>query len=148
MKKTGIRISLPRFICMVLIVAMALCMGACGSVATTAAPVELTTIEEGGVYGEGSKEFTLVVADEDGKEVTATVKTDETMVGIALQKLGLLAGEMHSYGLYVETVNNITLEYGKGTHYWAFYIDGEYAMTGVDTTEITEGETYQLVYTK
>ena len=26
--------------------------------------------------------------------------------------------------------------------YWAFYVDGEYAMSGVDTTIIEEGKAY------
>ena len=32
--------------------------------------------------------------------------------------------------------------------YWAFYVDGAYASTGVDTTPITEGATYALTATK
>ena len=31
--------------------------------------------------------------------------------------------------------------------YWAFYKSGEYLMTGVDTTEIADGEQYELVCT-
>ena len=65
-------------------------------------------------------------------------------LGIALQNLGMLSGEMNSYGLYVKTVNGITLDYNKDGMYWGFYIDGEYAMTGVDMTEIVPGSTYTL----
>ena len=42
----------------------------------------------------------------------------------------------------VETVDGETVKYEDGGKYWAFYIDGEYAMSGVDATEITAGETY------
>lgn len=132
------------FLCIVLIVAMALCMGACGKKESAVAPEDVVILENGGTYGEGAKEFTLVVVDPEGKEVTATIKTDETMVGIALQNLGMLSGEMNSYGLYVKTVNGITLDYNKDGMYWGFYIDGEYAMTGVDMTEIVPGSTYTL----
>ena len=61
---------------------------------------------------------------------------------------GLIAGEEGDYGLYVKVVNGITADYDVDQSYWAFYIDGDYAMSGVDTTAITEGVTYQLVYTK
>ena len=57
-------------------------------------------------------------------------------------ELGLISGEESQYGLYVKTVNGITLDYDKDGKYWAFYIGGEYAVTGVDTTEITAGSTY------
>ena len=41
-----------------------------------------------------------------------------------------------------KTVNGMTADYDKDGVYWAFYIDGEYAMTGVDATNITEGAQY------
>ncbi|MDD5953930.1 MAG: DUF4430 domain-containing protein [Firmicutes bacterium] len=40
------------------------------------------------------------------------------------------------------TVNGITADWDTEKAYWAFYIDGEYAQTGVDATEITAGATY------
>ena len=46
------------------------------------------------------------------------------------------------------TINGITADYDVDQTYWAFNIGGEYAMTGVDQTEITEGTVYQLVRTK
>ena len=70
--------------------------------------------------------------------------TDKKMVGEALQECGLLEGEDGPYGLYVKTVNGITADYDVDQTYWAFYINGEYAMTGVDVTEITEGGSYSL----
>lgn len=36
----------------------------------------------------------------------------------------------------------MTADYDKDGVYWAFYIDGEYAMTGVDATNITDGARY------
>jgi len=61
---------------------------------------------------------------------------------------GLIDGDEGPYGLYVKVVNGMTADYDVDKSYWSFYINGEYAMTGVDATEITEGTTYQLVYTK
>jgi hypothetical protein len=72
------------------------------------------------------------------------VKTDKTTVGAALLEVELIAGEDSQYGLYVKTVNGITLDYDKDGKYWAFYIDGEMAMSGVDSTDIAEGATYEF----
>ena len=97
--------------------------------------------------GSGAKTIAVEVVLPD-KQVTFTVHTDQDTVGAALLEHGLIAGEQGAYGLYVKVVNGITADYDVDQSYWAFQINGEYAMTGVDTTEITEGETYQLVYTK
>ena len=60
----------------------------------------------------------------------------------------LIDGDESEYGLYVKKVNGITADYEKDKSYWAFYKDGEYMQTGVDSTEIADGEHYELVYTK
>lgn len=41
-----------------------------------------------------------------------------------------------------KNVNGMTADCDKDGVYWAFYIDGEYAMTGVDATNITDGAQY------
>lgn len=38
----------------------------------------------------------------------------------------------------------MTLDYDTDGAYWAFYINGEYAMTGVDATSIEAGASYTL----
>lgn len=43
----------------------------------------------------------------------------------------------------MKTVNGITAN-DADREYWAFYINGEYAVTGVDSTDIAEGATYML----
>ena len=97
--------------------------------------------------GNGSKTLSVEVKAED-KTVVFTIKTDKDTVGAALLEHGLIAGEESEYGLYVKTVNGILADYDVDQSYWGFYIGGEYAMTGVDSTEITEGALYQLAYTK
>ena len=97
--------------------------------------------------GEGEKVFTLEVKAQD-KTVTFTVSTDKATVGEALLDCGLVEGEMGAYGLYIKKVNGIVADYDVDSTYWAFYVNGEYAMTGVDMTEIVEGVTYQLERTK
>ena len=94
--------------------------------------------------GSGDKSFTFIVTDGDGNEETFEVKSDAQTVGQALIDEGLLEGEEGPYGLYVKTVNGITADYETDGTYWAFYINGEYAMTGVDTTDIVAGDNYAL----
>lgn len=87
-------------------------------------------------------EFTFVAVDLEGKEETFQITTDKKTVGEALLEEGLIQGEPGPYGLYVKTVNGITLDYDTDGKYWAFYVDGEYGMTGVDETDIVPGSTY------
>ena len=94
--------------------------------------------------GEGSKTLVVKVEVEENS-VTFTIHTDAETVGEALLNLGLIAGEESQYGLYIKQVNGMTADYDIDQTYWAFYINGEYAMTGADTTPISEGEVYSLV---
>ena len=86
--------------------------------------------------------FTVVTTDLNGKETTHKIKTDAATVGEALIKEGLIKGHDTEYGLYVDEVNGIALDWDKDGKYWAFYINGEYAQTGVDTTNVEDGAVY------
>ncbi|MBE6967598.1 MAG: DUF4430 domain-containing protein [Oscillospiraceae bacterium] len=86
--------------------------------------------------------FTVVTTDLDGKETTHEIKTDAATVGEALIEEGLLKGHTTEYGLYVDEVNGIALDWEKDGKYWAFYINGEYAQTGVDATNVEDGAVY------
>lgn len=141
MKRTSMKKTLSLILCIVLIAAMALCTTGCNDTKTNDGS-SVVTMEDGKTYGEGAAEFTFVVVDAEGNEITATIKTDKATVGEALLELGLIAGEDSEYGLYVKTVNGITLDWDTDGKYWAFYVDGEYAMTGVDSTDVTAGAVY------
>lgn len=94
-------------------------------------------------FGEGSKTISVEVKAED-KSVLFTIHTDKKTVGEALLEHELIDGDESEYGLYVKVVNGITADYDEDQTYWAFYINGEYAMTGVDSTEIDESAAYRL----
>ncbi|MGN0980141.1 MAG: DUF4430 domain-containing protein [Candidatus Avoscillospira sp.] len=144
MRKTNLKKALSFLLCIALIAAMALFATGCSG-KKTAETVDGTTVyADGDVVGEGAKQFTLVIADKDGNETRLEIHTDKDIVGEALLDNQVVAGEDSQYGLYVKTVNGITADFDTDGVYWAFYIDGEYAMTGVDATEITEGVTYSL----
>ena len=134
---------------MVLIAAMALITSGCNGnktssdpdVSGSSTPVSQT---EATVLGEGETQFSFTVTDGDGKETAYLINTDKKTVGDALLELELIAGDQGDYGLYVKTVNGITVDYDTDGAYWAFYVDGEYATSGVDTTKITKGATYSF----
>ena len=94
------------------------------------------------VLGEGATQFAFTVIDKDDNETAFEIHTDKEIVGEALLELELIEGEASAYGLFVKTVNGITADYDVDQTYWAFYVNGEYATSGVDTTPIEEGMTY------
>ena len=103
------------------------------------------SLHDGKNYGLGEKVFALQVTDKEGNVTSVTVCTDAATVGEALAELAIIAGEESEWGLYVKTINGITADYNVDGTYWAFYINGEYAMTGVDATEIDEEAIYSFV---
>lgn len=143
MKKTGLLRSLSFILCIVLIAAMALFATGCNDNTQEDAGVDRPqSNSEATVIGEGETVFEFIVVDYDNNESRFEIHTNKTVVGEALLELDLIAGDESQYGLYVKTVNGITADYDTDGTYWAFYINGEYAMSGVDTTPIAEGEVY------
>ena len=129
-----------------LIVAMAFTTVGCNT-KKESGNAESTTVQETvknevEVLGEGKTMFLFTVVDKDGNETNFEIHTDKDIVGEALLDLELIAGDDGEFGLYVKTVNGITADYDVDQTYWAFYVDGEYAMSGVDATTVEEGMTY------
>ena len=147
MKITQLKKVLSFVLCIVLIAAMALFTIGCNGNETSSEPQSSdvgttnakTEIEE---VGEGETEFYFDVVDVDGNTTKFKVFTDETTVGAALLNVSLISGEDSGYGLYVKTVDGLTLDYDKDGKYWAFYVNGEMASSGVDSTDIENGATY------
>lgn len=141
MTTKNFRKPLSLVLCIVLITAMALTAIGCNDNKTA---YDTITVTDGATVGEGAKEFPLEIADGEGKATNVVVKTDKKTVGEALLDLKLIAGDFEQYGLYVKCVNGIVADYDTNGTYWAFYINGEYAMSGVDTTDIVAGDSYAL----
>ena len=144
--------TMKKLLALLLVLVMTLALAACGQkdepktddqtdTPAVTEKVELP-VADGAVIGQGATAFTVEVQGADEKTVTFTVNTDEETVGAALLKLGVIAGDDSEYGLYVKTVNGETADYNTDGVYWAFYINGEYAMTGVDATTLEAGATY------
>ena len=124
---------------LVLVAAIVLMFAGCGEKTqddnTTAPATSQQEVQE--------KSFAFQVVDLDGTTKDFTVKySDEKTIGEALVNEGLISGKNDQYGLMVEVVDGKKYVYAEDGAYWAFYIDGEYAMTGVDSTPIEEGKVY------
>ena len=111
-------------------------------------PAETTEAPQSGgavtVLGEGAKSFELTIVDKEGVTHPYMIHTDEEMVGYALIEHKLIEGEQGQYGMYIQSVLGQVLDYETDGMYWAFYVNGEYAMTGVDQTPIQADTGYML----
>ena len=121
---------------LVLVAAMVLMFAGCGQkTQEPETPQNQQEVQE--------KSFVFEVVELDGSKKEFTVKyDDEKTVGEALVEEKLISGSDSQYGLMVDTVNGQKYTYDNDKVYWAFYIDGEYAMTGVDSTPIEDGKVY------
>ena len=113
----------------------------------TEAPTEAPT--EGGIpekqeIGKGAKTFTMTVTDAEKKEYELVIHTDKKTVGEALSEYELAD---ISDG-FLTAILGMEASWEKDQAYWAFYINGDFAMTGVNDTDIEDGGKYALVYTK
>lgn len=96
---------------------------------------------------QGAKAFTVEVVHADGSSKTFTYHTDEEYLGSVLETEGLIKGEMGPYGLEIHEVDGERAVWAENGAYWAIYVNGEYGMTGVDTTPVNDGDAFKLEYT-
>ena len=89
-------------------------------------------------------EVQVAHADKSTKDFSI-VTTADTLRG-ALEQENLIQGDESEFGLYVKTVDGETVDEAQ-QQWWAFSRDGEMLMTGVDSTEISDGEHYEIVLT-
>lgn len=101
----------------------------------------------------GAKEYTLEVVDDQGESTKYTGHTDAEYLREALEELEeaedfSMDGEDGEYGLYIETVNDVTADFEKDGAYWSIYVNGEYGMNSVDNQPVADQDAYKLVYEK
>jgi len=130
---------------MTISLAMLMMLSACGNDASATPDSSITQAHD---IGEGPVTFRFNVVDDEGNRHSWNVNTNETTVGAALVKVGLIEGYSSDFGLMVTHVNGIRAEFVEDGAWWAFYIDNEMAMAGVDATDIEEGVTYAFIYTE
>ncbi len=129
---------------LVLVAALALGMTACTNDTVGETSSNSSAQSQPQRVGQGATEFAFSVTDKEGITTEFIVCTDKTVVGAALLEAGLIEGEDSAYGLFVKKVNGIVADYDIDKTYWAFYIDGEYASSGVDSTEIVTTSKYSF----
>ena len=130
-----------------LVLSFVLCLVSCNEKIDAEGLWENATYRSDKEFGKGEKTVEVEVKVEE-QSVTFTIHTDADTLGAALLEHELIAGEDGQFGIYVKTVNGILADYDVDKSYWGFYQNGEYLMTGVDTTAIVGGEHFEIVYSK
>lgn len=110
-------------------------------------PWEHATCTESTAFGSGEHTLTVTVTAED-KSVVLTVYTDADNVKDALLEHDLIDGEQQAIGYLMSTVIGMRADYELDGAYWAFCQNGEFMMTGIDSTPIEGDAAYEFVYTK
>lgn len=95
---------------------------------------------------EGAKAITVTVVHKDGTEKVFTYKTDAEFLGQVLYGEGLIKAEGVDEGMF-NIVDGEKADWNTDKSYWSLYEGEEYAMQGVDTTPIEDGDSFKLVYT-
>jgi metal-dependent hydrolase (beta-lactamase superfamily II) len=95
----------------------------------------------------GEITITVEVINKAGESTEHEIKTTKTTLADALLEAGIVEGTTDEYGLYITTVDGELADYSADQSYWAISKDGEYLMTGASSTNIADGEHYELTYT-
>lgn len=82
----------------------------------------------------------------DGTSKTFDINTDAEYLRQALEEKKLISGEETQYGLFVKTVNGVTVDDSK-KEWWCFTKGGKELDTGVDTTPIADGDHFEITLT-
>ena len=94
----------------------------------------------------GEKSITVEIVHSDGTTKSFSIKTDEEFLAHALIDNGIITDEGLQTGMY-NTVDGETAKWDPDQAYWSFFVNGEYAMEGMNTTAVVDGNTYKLEYT-
>lgn len=89
------------------------------------------------------KSITLTVVHKDGSEKEIALTTKEQYLGAALEAEGIIAGEEGQYGLFIKTADGETAD-ESNQEWWCLTKEGEMTETGVDSTEFTDGDKFEL----
>ncbi len=85
--------------------------------------------------------FIFKVTDIQGNTYIYRIFTDKTNIGEALSDAKLIKGDKGQYGLFVTEVKGIKSDSDNA---WMLYINGEQAMTGVDSVILAENTEYEF----
>ena len=92
----------------------------------------------------GSKTITVEIIVEGQETVVKTITTDaEFLRGALDEEEGLVIGEEGPYGLFIKTVNGVTVDDSK-QQWWCITKGGADVFTGVETTPIADGDKFEI----
>ena len=94
----------------------------------------------------GSKTITVRIITGESETVTKTIQTDAEFLRGALEQENLVQGDESEFGLFVKTVNGVTVDEAQ-QQWWCFTKGGETVNTGVDDTPIADGDTFEITLT-
>ena len=86
----------------------------------------------------------VVVSDTDTLEFT--LHTDAEYLRQALEEQNLISGSESEYGLFVTVVDGVSADDSK-QQWWCFTKGGEMLMTGVDSTPVADGDSFEITLT-
>ena len=155
-----------------LVAAMALAMTGCGQAEEAASSVS-SVVESSETVVESSEEskeveetveesveessedevvvkaISIEVINKAGESQKYEIETGTDFLRQAMENtVGLTFGGTESeYGMMVDTINDERADYTLDGAYWAFYVNGEYCMFGVDAQPVTDGDAFSIVYT-
>ena len=124
----------------VLIAALALCMFSCdgknkdGSEESSSTPTEIT--------------ITVTVIDDKKDSDSFKITTKADNLGDALLESGRVKGDMDTFGLYIKEVDGLRADFELDGAYWSVSKDGKMLVTGASDTPISDGDKFELTYTK
>lgn len=99
---------------------------------------------------EGAKSITIEVVDNEANSTVYDVNTDAEYLRQAMEEADGLefSGTESEFGLMVDTVNGVTADWNVDQSYWSFWINGNYCEYGIDSQPVTDGDAFQIIYSK
>lgn len=148
------RLSMKRIILAILTVVVILTFAVAGcsvynddeTQITTAKATAETPVTNGTTASE-TKTITVKVVHSDKTEKILTIVTDASFLRAALDSKDLIKGDEGEFGLFINEVDGECADYSKNESWWCLTKGGEMLMTGVETTPISNGDTFELTYT-
>lgn len=95
----------------------------------------------------GEKRIGVMVVYSETKDDFFYYETDAEYLGEVLLENALVEGNESQYGLFITTVNGVTADEGR-QEWWCLTKGGEQLNTGIDTTPIADGDTFELTLTE
>ena len=132
---------LTRISALLLVLALSMLLTACGGDSDASASSDVSS-----AAAEKKVSVTLSVTNAAGEKTDypVTMAEGSTLVA-AMKEAGILEDDGIKDGM-VYTIAGELADYSVDQSYWAFYMDGEYMMTGAEDTVLTDGATYSFVH--